>query len=1717
MGWRQDVERRFWILRGFFLLISLSALGSVLFASPVVASAEAASLPGSLSSTPPPGIQVYEQSDVDCANPQYPEASLPFELMESGGIHSKTFYLCSSGAWVYVELFAGYLGYGGATWTELRCSSPDCADFRTLRGEGVTLWQNAPFACAHVQERFAGNVYLPPGKYSLWVFSGHSGGFFCAGRELYVQLRVDVGSPRPTVDRTLAIEDLCLANNPDPFVADPVNSRTGNFTRLEKDFAIPTRGFPLSFHRVYNSRDLSVGPLGRGWTHNWALRVMTGTVGSMEVATVLSHHGSRLRFYRQSDGSYLPEMGVRAALSRHADGTWSLRRADHVIYTFDAEGRLRSVRDRNGNTTVLHYSAGRLMAIVAPDGRSLTLTYDDTGRLVGVTDPSGRTVVYTYTPEGKLASALDPEGGLTRYGYNADGFLSVITDPSGRTITNTYDYLGRVVGQTDGLGQTTILTYTEGSTHVQDPGGHITVHFLGENGLLSRIVDPLGHTEWYTHDAHLNLIAFTDPMGRTTRWEWSPCGCAPTVITDAMGHVTRLFYDDRNNLIRVVDPAGNTTRFGYDDWNNLIAITDTLGNVTRLAYDEWGQLRSVTDATGTVTHYGYDEWGNRIVITDALGNVTRLAYDPAGRLTSIIDALGHTTVLTYDRNDRLVSVRDPLGGIFRYGYDPAGRLLDVTDPLSRTTRYEYDAAGRLITVTDAMGGRTIYDYDASGNLTRLTDPNGHVTTFAYDPAGRLIAWTDPLNHVTTFAYDPAGNLITLTDATGRHWSYSYDPLDRLREIRDALGYSIRYEYDPLGNLIRVTDPRGVATVYEYDALGRLRAVVENARPDLPADHQTNVRTEYGYDALGRRTVITDANGHVHRYEYDPLGRLITEIDPLGNPIRYGYDPLGRIVAITDAMGIATFYDYDELGRLKAIRYPEGQVTFAYDAVGNRIAMTDTTGTTFYEYDALDRLRTVTHTVLGTVAYDYDLVGNRRHVRYPDGQILTYTYDAADRLIRVTDWMGQAIRYGYDEAGRLQSVVRPNGVTTAYGYDAAGRLTQIVHSFPDGSKLLYSYTLDEAGLRTLAIEQRLFPNVLYLPLVLRDSGTGETLRASPSEPGPDLFRSPLPAPMPLPAPRPESSEPERSLAWPAGKHALVDPLSSLLGSLALAHAAWARRKKGNLAFAALLGIGLVTTAAGLRTAFLPDPFRSPASPPAFSSASWAPCVYPPPVPGGRAIRYVYDPLGRLVEAAYSTGECFQYQYDAVGNRLAARDPTGVHTFVYDAADRLIVSDGVAWTWDENGRLRSDGGRTFIYDTAGRLTGVHGDRDVGYVYSGDGLRMRQTINGQPLAFVWDITALPPQVLATSDGAIFVYGMGLVAHYRSGAWEYPVTDGLGSVRALTDGTGRIIATYAFDPFGMPLSAGGGLPYGFAGEWWDPAAGLLYLRARWYAPGTGRFLTTDPFPGFAPLPQTLHPYAYSTNNPINLTDPEGALPPLMLVAVGAVLGGVGGGIGYVLAHPGGRLETYLRSPAFWGAVGIGAVSGVAAVLVPVDGAVAGSILGRMAVGAGTAGLERVLYNMLIACAPWQEGLVEAMLAGAVSGAALGAVHYGIYRLAAHSPGAFRRFWEWGFFREIRPYKEWGTLIPRGWKKAGLEAHHLIERRFAERLGLRKSEIPAVVLDREFHWQVTGKLFGKLPTRRTYDLQTIWIKYVEAYTELGHQDWLEVIWPYFARMGVKR
>jgi RHS repeat-associated protein len=132
--------------------------------------------------------------------------------------------------------------------------------------------------------------------------------------------------------------------------------------------------------------------------------------------------------------------------------------------------------------------------------------------------------------------------------------------------------------------------------------------------------------------------------------------------------------------------------------------------------------------------------------------------------------------------------------------------------------------------------------------------------------------------------------------------------------------------------------------------------------------------------------------------------------------------------------------------------------------------------------------------------------------------------------------------------------------------------------------------------------------------------------------------------------------------------------------------------------------------------------------------------------------------------------------------------------------------------------------------------------------------------------------PHPTMLSDGTTnIVYGIGneQIHTVTAGTATWFTHDHLGSTRQTVTETGTVAGSARYDAWGAPLENTTGSRFGFTGELTDN--GLVYLRARWYNPSTGVFLSRDPFPGVDTVPQSLHPYAYTHNNPVNATDPSG------------------------------------------------------------------------------------------------------------------------------------------------------------------------------------------------------------------------------------------------------
>ena len=146
----------------------------------------------------------------------------------------------------------------------------------------------------------------------------------------------------------------------------------------------------------------------------------------------------------------------------------------------------------------------------------------------------------------------------------------------------------------------------------------------------------------------------------------------------------------------------------------------------------------------------------------------------------------------------------------------------------------------------------------------------------------------------------------------------------------------------------------------------------------------------------------------------------------------------------------------------------------------------------------------------------------------------------------------------------------------------------------------------------------------------------------------------------------------------------------------------------------------------------------------------------------------------------------------------------------------------------------------------------------------------MSGDTTEYVLDLAAGLPLVISDTE-AVYLYGLDIIAQQQAERLYY-VHDGLGSVRQLVDTTGQIETNYAYDPFGVPLVGGDVYnPYQFTGEAWDAEVGLLYLRARYYQPEVGRFITKDPWGGDVWRPSTLNKYSYARSSPVTRTDPEG------------------------------------------------------------------------------------------------------------------------------------------------------------------------------------------------------------------------------------------------------
>jgi RHS repeat-associated protein len=209
--------------------------------------------------------------------------------------------------------------------------------------------------------------------------------------------------------------------------------------------------------------------------------------------------------------------------------------------------------------------------------------------------------------------------------------------------------------------------------------------------------------------------------------------------------------------------------------------------------------------------------------------------------------------------------------------------------------------------------------------------------------------------------------------------------------------------------------------------------------------------------------------------------------------------------------------------------------------------------------------------------------------------------------------------------------------------------------------------------------------------------------------------------------------------------------------------------------------------------------------------------------------------------------------------------------------LIDVGGATYTWDDNGNLVNDGTKSYTYNQANQLTNISGaGLTWSASYNGEGARVRQVSNGTVTTYTLDLATPLVQVLMMQDAGgktVYLYGVMRIGEQQPGGWVYHLSDALGSVRQLADGSGNVVLARGYSPYGEPLWMNGTASsrYAFTGEDYDPTVGLVFLRARYMQPTLGIFLARDPLNGVPVRPRSFHPYSYAEGNVINATDPMG------------------------------------------------------------------------------------------------------------------------------------------------------------------------------------------------------------------------------------------------------
>lgn len=390
--------------------------------------------------------------------------------------------------------------------------------------------------------------------------------------------------------------------DPNSLQGDPVNIINGNMLMIKDDFSNPSPGMPFEFVRAYNSMIETDSPLGAGWTHNYNI-TLTPPADSASSAVIKDTDGKIIIFYQNSPGQFKPESGEYSTLSKK-DSNYVWQKKDKIKYTFNSNGKLQSISDRNNNAVSITYDDNeRLKTLTDTAGRNYSITCDDNNHITKVTNPAGKTVSYTYDSDGNLTKVTNTVGVVTQYEYNDTNDKHNITKQTvGNKFVYTYsydeqDHCVSAKGPNGEIGYSFDYKFTGGNTAMPDSRGNTTTKYHNDSGKVSKIEYPDSTQEVFSWDGNLNKTSET--LQDNSTWSYE--------------------YDGNGNITKAVDALGNSKIMSYDENDNLVSLIDELSRTTKYTYDGNGNLTRITLPDNTETNFTYNSRGQPLTIADSSG------------------------------------------------------------------------------------------------------------------------------------------------------------------------------------------------------------------------------------------------------------------------------------------------------------------------------------------------------------------------------------------------------------------------------------------------------------------------------------------------------------------------------------------------------------------------------------------------------------------------------------------------------------------------------------------------------------------------------------------------------------------------------------------------------------------------------------------------------------------------------------------------------------------------------------------------------------------------------------------------------------------------------------------------------------------------------------------------------------------------------------------